>query len=238
MTHIRYEWLVKHKKDQAEDDRRAVLNAVVKLRKVTAIQVKNYLDLTILQDAKLEAQKKYENGNISSKEKIKEEKKYIKKYSRVLRTVQRWLKCLAKEGYLIRKGREFSMAEKGLHYIRFFIRGFGKRPLSDLCNNPILSQSLEEYIQKFVQAFGVYLLYTFIQMRRINGFDWLTKEEKNEIRLSFFENGIAMTKMFDLFSKTLANTDVEELTTALKNQYKLEYTSFQAEWDYLYEGLI
>lgn len=125
-----------------------------------------------------------------------------------------------------------------MHYIRFFIRGFGKRPLSDLCNNVGLSRSAEEYIQKFVQTFGVYFVYFFIQIRKINQFDWLTKEEKDEITLSFLENGIPIREMFDLFTKIKTTNDIEELIMVLKNQYEIEYKSFQAEWDYLYEGII
>ena len=131
----------------------------------------------------------------------KEEKLHLKNIKRVRRTIERNLYALVKEDYLKKIDHLYEISEKGLHYIRYFIRGFGKTALSDLCNlsSVYLAESAEKSIQRFVRTFGAYFVYVFIQISHIREFDYLTNEEKEEITLSFLQKGIPTTTMFEKF---------------------------------------
>ena len=145
--------MIEYKQSQSKSNQDSIIDALEELDKpVLSKEIKRYLESKALEKAQSEAHLKYNNAEITKNE-ISE---YIRKNNKSmdLRTVQRWLTRLVKQGFVDRKNYKYSLSVAGKREIQFrqFAQGYGGIALKYImdCHFPTIN-TLEKNIKKMVQ---------------------------------------------------------------------------------------
>ena len=147
----KFEHLKKIKTEEVNSNRDIVLEAFRIMKAASTNEILNYLVEQSEEDnqiIKAKAEKEYENGSITDSDK----RKYIKKESVVpihIRTVQRCVKRLTKEGLLEYKSGKYYLTEKANTEVRYFPELLGETLLRSMCSFELRSQ--QENIQELVK---------------------------------------------------------------------------------------
>ena len=130
MTNVQYQdqirSMIQYKQSQSKGNQESIIVSLEELDKpVSSNEIKQHLDQKALQKAQSEADLKHSNAEITDSE-IQE---YINKNGKSmnLRTVQRWLTGLVKQGFVDKKNNKYSLSVTGKREIQFreFAQGYG-----------------------------------------------------------------------------------------------------------------
>jgi hypothetical protein len=192
--------LIEDKKEEAEENRESIMNAVRELDGASTREIQNYLEEITKQNnqrVKEEAQRKFENGEYTQLDRDKEiDKKSMMTID--LRTIQRWVKELKKkEGLLEKKYSRYYLSEKAKNDVRYFPKEFGKSVLDRICDFYI--GSVEDDLAELVKRFSALILYTFIEAAAPVEDDSMSVEAKNKLAVSWIKDAIPTQTMFEYF---------------------------------------
>lgn len=172
MTHVSKEKIkamLRHKQLESENNSEIILTALDDLSSaVSSTEIKKFLDQQALHKAKTDAERKYDNAEITSHEK----KEYIFMHSKTmdLRTIQRWLSKFVQSGLVENKYNKYSLSESGKRHLRFreFARSYGVIALNNImnCYFPTI-YTVDENLKKLVEIFGTYVVYCLIEAARL-----------------------------------------------------------------------
>ena len=153
--------MIQYKQSQSKGNQESIVVALEELDKpVSSNEIKQHLDQKALQKAQSEADLKHNNAEITDSE-IQE---YINKNGKSmnLRTVQRWLTGLAKQGFVDKKNNKYSLSVTGKREIQFreFAQGYGGMALKYImdCHFPTINTP-EKNLKRLVEIFGTYVIY-------------------------------------------------------------------------------
>jgi hypothetical protein len=209
----------KHTVQYAESVLKAIQDAVKILHNPLPNEIKDFLD----GQARKEVQEIYENGKVTSLDIEREiEKRIID-----IRTIHRKLAILSENGFLEHKGGRYSISPKALSDIRYFPQGFGDSALYCMGHFPI--KSVEQSVVEFVNRFGAFILFTFIEAARSVKDRSMNVADKDDLKSSWLQYAIPISSMFDLFlslygheiksTKELHQKTIEKLTGILENKF-------------------
>jgi hypothetical protein len=153
--------LLKHKNDQAKENRDAIFNAIRELGEASINEIVDYLHPKVKEaNAKLK-EDIYVMYHHSQKERKKNSNRKIHK-----RTVQRWVRQLIREGLVEDKNKRYSISEKGQD-IKYWADNFGGVLLSRLMRHHFPTvYTFKLNLQKLIQIFGTYIVYAFVEAAR------------------------------------------------------------------------
>ena len=142
-----------------------------------------------------------------------DKRKYIEKESIVpinIRTIQRGVKHLTKEGLLEYKSGKYYLSKKANTEARYFPELLGETLLHSICSFELKSQ--QENIQELVRRFGAMLIFIFIEALL------LTKDTSSDIdirpQINWIKDTVPISKMFEYF--------LNMIVTAKTSNYRFE----------------
>lgn len=192
----KFEHLKKIKTEEVNSNRDIILEAVRIIKAPSTNEILNYIveqSEQCNQTIKAEAKKKYENGSFTDSDK----RKYIEKESMIpinIRTIQRGVKRLTKEGLLEYKSGKYYLTEKANTEARYFPELLGETLLHSICSFELRSQ--QENIQELVKRFGAMIIFIFIEAL-------LTKDTSSDIhirpQINWIKDTVPVSKMFEHF---------------------------------------
>jgi hypothetical protein len=161
--------MIRYKERKASENREAVLTALQDLNKPASVaEITSYLNERAREQAKLDAEIMYNNGELTASER---DEYIVKKGSSVnKRTTRRILYEFIPQDLVIRKDANFYLSNMGKRELQFrdFALGYGKLALANLMNShfPTLS-TLEENLIRLVEIFGIYVVYCLLEAVRL-----------------------------------------------------------------------
>lgn len=202
---------------------------------VSSIQIVRYLNKKneiVKNKKKKDIEESYENGLISKKEKETQLLELSKKYSFVLRTVQRSLKFLTEDGFLINQHGKYILSEKCIESLKTCSGNFGTSVLLSLMRsyNPVYN-TLNKNISNLVTLFGSYILYSLLEAGRPINDDYfsqaglapLTIKEKNNFTFRWLKDALDIPSLFSYFIETFLNQPEDELLRGVKTVKSTTY---------------
>lgn len=246
MTHKGNESLIKLKKDQLNDSRRKVLSTLLDIRnkylvnkESNKIGIKGVSSdaLTLYINKKYPVtshnalksiNEKYENGDITRKEKEDLVRKAKRKQSINLRTVQRDLLYFEKMGWVKEHKKKYLISEDFLKRIRISPFHFEEEMLVTMMNlHTPLYNTMKKNLGELITLFGTYIVASmleasrpiddlFFTSRRINP---LTFKEKCEFTENWLEHLVDTKLMYMYFVQTFLNQPNEKIVKDLKKVY-------------------
>jgi len=220
-----YKGLIEHKERQAKENRDAVLNSVRELVTASSVRIKDHLDLKstqLNQQVKERAERMYEKGEVTEKEKLEYVNKQTTK-SIDLRSIQRWLKILTREGLLNKTGNTYFLSEIAKSDIRYFPQFFGGSTLAQLLQHLYSIKTKEQRLSELINIFGLYTLYCFVEAAKPVENDFMNEVEKDKLLLSWIEGVFSPLQMsFYLFLAAIKHEqekEYKELRKTLKKDH-------------------
>lgn len=217
MTNTYYNKIKKFKKEQFQNHKKKIFIAIQNLggTKITSGQIFKYFSSKFKE--KEEQKKKsifLDDDNNTVKETIS------------LRTIQRHLQNLTKEGILeCESNKYYSLTKKEISLAKIYGSEFGYFALQALVKQeyPLLLP-LEHNLRRLIETFGIFLIFCFLEAARPlennEYFNSLSKYEKDQLALSWIENTFDLTTMYEYFLSVVKNQPTDkEIPKNIKHCY-------------------
>lgn len=218
-----YQYLMnRFKEEKKQDDKRLIFEIIKGLDKpVTSSEIYEYIKRQKKQKIKNQVEEQIEGKNSTFLEQL--EKKLRRKEGVSLRTVQRRLDDLKKEGIITEQKQYYTVSNIKNPEVKIHARDFGETLLFSIMRDIKPSNKISERdLEQLINAFGLYIVYCFIEGART-----LVDKNENKISISpqikdqltshWIENVINPMEMFYYFLN-FAQYRLDDLVRQIKDR--------------------
>ena len=185
--------LIEYTRRHSNQHRELVYHVLLEMGKATPHQIKNRID----ELARVTANDKYEKGLISSND----VEKVLRNNTIDIRTIHRKLNELIMRGSISRQNGTYFPSSNSID-IRDFGAIFGEGLLKVMLDGQQFGVPIEERIIKFVEFFGAYVLYAFLEAAYPVFPSWMThmsNEEKDQFTMNWIRGALPTELMYRYF---------------------------------------
>lgn len=223
LTRERYRKIIDRKKEQSQTNRQLVFEAMKWLgRPATSTEIFNYIHNRLLRKFEKEFEDLRVSGKIPASNNESYRNKLWKQKGINLRTVQRQLDSLSRDGFLIHNKKYYSLSSMDYPEAKIWAKEFGSAALSFVMRLLYPEYNRFEYNMKIlVQIFGAFLIYCFIEAARPisdNKKNPIPGNRRDELALSWIDSMVDPRRLFYYFVAFTKSQPEEEQVRKIRRR--------------------